>query len=98
MSQPWIKLWKNDLLSSMNYQNLSLYDKGIYNQLILLCRDDEYAGQFCYPNGNANTIDEIIRAMHPAERERTDLAKNAIENFVKVGLLFWNDDILINLK
>lgn len=98
MAKPWIKLWKNDLLSSMNYQNLSIYEKGIYNQLLLLCRDDDYAGQFCYPNGNPNTIDDIIRAMHPAERERTDLAKNSIDNFIKVGLLFWNNDKRLEIR
>jgi len=98
MSHPWIKLWKNDLLSSLNYQTLSVYEKGIYNQLLLLCRDEEYAGQFCWPNGKPLTLDEIVRGMHPKERERTDLIYQAINTLLDKGLIFWNKRKVLEIR
>ncbi|MDI6788876.1 MAG: hypothetical protein QME51_10935 [Planctomycetota bacterium] len=98
MSQPWIKLWKNDLLSSLNYQTLSISEKGIYNTLLLLCRDEDYAGQFCWPNGNPLSISEIIMAMGPKEHDRTDRIKVAIDNMIRKGLLFKNKRECIEIR
>jgi len=94
----WVKLWKADLLSSLNYQGLSISGKGIYNILMTLCRDDEYSGQLCYPNGNPMTIDQIIDCMNPRKGDRTDRIKESINQMFDVGLLFINDQKCIEIR
>jgi hypothetical protein len=52
MSLFWVKSWKNDLLSSLNFQQLNAGQKGFYSLLRDYVRDDEWCGGLCYPNGN----------------------------------------------
>ena len=97
-NKPWVAFWKQDLLSSLNYQSLSVFGKGIYGVLFTLCRDDEYCGQFCYPNGMPLTIDEIIDAMGIKQGDRRDRIKENIEDQIKRGLLFWNVDKRLEMR
>lgn len=98
MSKPWVAFWKADLLSSINYRSLSVYERGIYNILFTLCRDDEYIGQLCYPNGNPMTLDQVIDSMDLKRGDRRDRIKEAIGVMLGNGLVFWNDKNRLEIR
>ncbi len=64
MSKPWMKVWKEKLWSSINFNTLNFTEKGAYLLLLTMARDEgEHAGKLCYPNGNPMSISDIAQVM-----------------------------------
>lgn len=87
-AREWRPLWQNDLWSSLNFRSLPIPEKGIYNLIWSLCRDGKYAGCLCFPNGIPMKIEELISAMCPQERDRTDRIRQHIREIIRTGMLY----------
>ena len=63
--KPWIKLWKEKLLSSINIQELNTLQFAVYMRSLLIARDDEpYEGKLCFPGGNPIPDEELAHQHH----------------------------------
>ena len=87
MSRPWIRLWKSDLNGSRNFNSLTVYERGIYLQLYLICLDDKYSGVLCKKDGTPFTIDEIVQQLNPKRGDRKKYIREAIIKLISAALL-----------
>ena len=98
MARPWVKLWKQDLWGSNNFQRLSVFEKGIYSLLLTLCRDDEHIGKLCWPNGSAMETTDIVACMLPSMGDRTDRIVAAMKKIEGVGMLFRDESGILTIR
>jgi len=52
MTRPWLRLWSEKILSSINLRQCNFTEQSVYLQLLLRARTEgELAGMLCYPDG-----------------------------------------------
>ncbi len=94
----WVPVWKKDLLTSDNFNIANSFQRGVYLQLFLHCRDNDYPGQFCFPDGKPMTIDQIVDTLNLKKGDRRDRIKEAIAVLIGYTLLFWNKHKRLELR
>lgn len=92
--KPWIKLWKEKLLSSLNYQSLFLNEKALYLLLYFYARDDSYAGGICYPDGQPIPLKNLTKIL----AGRLDEVKRIINKLIERRLLYYDRNKVLCIR
>lgn len=99
MSKQWIKLWKEKLLASLNFQRCTFLEKATYSLLLLYVRDDgQYAGKLCYPNGLPLSEEEFIKLLNLKRGTRTDRIKQAIASLEEKGMIYYDENNVLCIR
>lgn len=79
MSQIWIKLWSEKILSSLNLRQCNFTENSVYLQLLLRARTGEkFTGILCFPDGRPVPDDELANDM----KLKLSLFKKAVKGLV----------------
>ena len=92
--KPWVKLWKEKLLSSLNFQSLFLNEKALYILLYFYARDDEYSGGLCFPDGKPIALNELTKILSG----RLDEVSRIIKKLTSVKLLYYDRNQILCIR
>ena len=95
MSQPWIKVWQEKILSSMNLRQCNFTSHSLFLEFLIRVRPDgEWAGQLCYPDGRPIPDEELWNDIKMKARDY----RNAKKRLLELNIIFVNKQGCICLR
>lgn len=95
MPQPWIKVWQEKILSSMNLRRCNFTAHALFLEYLIRVRPDgEHQGKLCFPDGAPISDEELWRDMKMKARDY----RAAKRNLLILGVIKLNRNCIVLRK